>query len=187
MNRTMAQKEVGKGVLLKVCQGDITLEEVDAIVNAANEYLKHGGGVAYAIVRRGGKVIQEESDRIVRRLGKVPTGFAAVTTGGNLKAKVVIHTVGPVWKGGRNEEDEKLRRAVISPLEIANGYGLHSITFPAISTGIYGFPKDRAARIIFSAIEEWVKGHPDSTLREIRVCLYDDESARIFLDAFSGA
>ncbi len=187
MNKVLAEKELRDGVLLRVCQGDITLEEVDAIVNAANEYLKHGGGVAYAIVRRGGKVIQEESDRIVRRLGKVPTGFAAITTGGDLKAKMVIHTVGPVWKGGRNNEDEKLRRAVISPLEIANGYGFKSITFPAISTGIYGFPKDRAARIIFSAIEGWVKGHTDSTLRDIRVCLYDDETARIFLDAFSGA
>ncbi len=187
MNRLLSRRELKGGVSLRVCQGDITLEEVDAIVNAANEYLKHGGGVAYAIVRRGGREIQEESDRIVRRLGKVPTGFAAITTGGNLKARMVIHTVGPVWKGGRDNEDEKLRRAVISPLEIANGYGFESIVFPAISTGIYGFPKDRAARIIFSAIEEWVESHPHSTLKDIGVCLYDDETAKVFLDAFSGA
>ncbi len=183
MNRILGEKKLN-GTSLKICQGDITLEDTDAIVNAANEYLKHGGGVAFAIVRRGGKVIQEESDRIVRRLGKVPTGFAAVTTGGDLKAKVVIHAVGPVWKGGKNNEDYKLKRAVVSSLEIANGYGLKSITFPAISTGIYGFPKDRAADIIFKSIIEWVKSHPDTTLKDIRVCLYDDETARIFREAF---
>ena len=187
MNKELARRELARGVNLVVCQGDITVEEVDAIVNAANEYLKHGGGVAYAILQRGGRIIQEESDRIVRRLGKIPTGFAAITTGGNLKARVVIHAVGPVWKGGRNREDEKLRRAVISALEIANGYGLKSIAFPAISTGIYGFPKDRAADIIFRAVGEWVENHPDSTLNEIRICLYDDETANIFLKVFSGA
>ncbi len=167
--------------MIEIVKGDITEEEVDAIVNAANEYLKHGAGVAGAIVKKGGKVIQEESDKI----GYCPTGKAVITTGGNLKAKYVIHAVGPIWKGGNNNEDELLYRAIRSSLLLAHEYNLRSISFPAISTGIFGFPKDRASKIILKAIFDFVKEFKGkTTIEKIRVCLFDDETYSIFLKAY---
>ncbi len=159
---------------VEIVKGDITEEEVDAIVNAANPYLRHGGGVAGAIVRKGGKEIQEESDKI----GYVPVGSAAITGAGKLKARYVIHAVGPRW--GEGDEDRKLESAVRSALKIAHEKGLRSISLPAISTGIFGFPKERGAEIILRTIINFLKENPDTSLELIRCCNIDEETTRIF-------
>ena len=132
--------------ILRLVKGDITERNVDAIVNAANSYLKHGGGVATAIVRKGGRIIQEESDKIITSRGLVPVGSAVITTAGNLPCKAVIHAVGP--RLGEGDEDYKLRKAVRSSLLLASEKGFKSISMPAISSGIFGFPKDRCAKIL---------------------------------------
>ena len=163
------------GVTLRIVRGDMTESDVDAIVNAANSYLQHGGGVAGAIVRKGGTIIQEESDRI----GFVPVGQCAVTTGGNLKARFVIHTVGPRW--GEGDEERKLKSAIVSTLKTATERGFRSISMPAISAGIFGFPKARCAAIIVAEIAAFLK-ETKTTLAEINLYLMDDEIIRYFLD-----
>ncbi len=172
----MQEKKVN-GKTLRIMIGDITERNTDAIVNAANNYLKHGGGVAGAIVRKGGQIIQEESDRI----GFVPTGSAAITTAGSLKAKYVIHAVGPKW--GEGEEEEKLKNAVLSSLKLANDYKLKTISFPAISSGIYGCPKDMVAKVLINTVIEYLKNY-DTTLEIIEFCLFDEESFRYFKKVF---
>jgi O-acetyl-ADP-ribose deacetylase len=153
---------------VRVIEGDLTEAPVDAIVNAANSHLKHGGGVAGAIVRKGGTVIQEESDRI----GFVPVGQAAVTTGGKLVAPYVIHTVGPRW--GEGDEEEKLRSAVNSTLRLAEERQFHTIALPAISAGIFGFPKDRCAHIMVGEIAAFAR-KGSSTLTGIDIYLIDQD------------
>src|SRR5277367_2175052 len=139
------KRTIGKATL-EIVQGDITTLPVDAIVNAANEYLKHGGGVAAAISRKGGSTIQQESDALIEKLGPLSTGEVAITSGGKLPAKFVIHAVGPVWSEHTPAKaDNLLRRAVRNSLVVAEEKGLKSVGFPAISTGIYGFPIERAA------------------------------------------
>src|SRR3990172_3915451 len=125
------------GKYIRLVQGDITEQKTDAIVNAANSHLQHGGGVAGAIVKKGGQIIQKESDKI----GYVPVGKSAITTAGKLPSKYVIHAVGPRW--GEGDEDNKLKSAVISSFKLADEKKLKSISIPAISAGIFGFPKDR--------------------------------------------
>ncbi|WP_025270137.1 macro domain-containing protein [Hippea sp. KM1] len=158
--------------VVKVVQGDITEEDTEAIVNAANSHLKHGGGVAGAIVRKGGYEIQEESDKI----GYVPTGSAAITGAGRLKAKYVIHAVGPVW--GEGDEDNKLKSAVLSALKLAEEKGIKSVSLPAISSGIFGFPKERAAHIIFTTAVEFLRDAKN--IEEIHFCNIDDLTAELF-------
>jgi len=160
------------GKKLKLAKGDITELEVDAIVNAANERLKLGGGVAGAILRKGGWEIQEECDKI----GYCPVGNAVVTGAGKLKAKYVIHAVGPRY--GEGDEDNKLRNATLNSLKRADEKNLKSIAFPAISTGIFGFPKDRCADIMLKTIIDYLKG--ETSLNEVIMCLYDEETYRIF-------
>ncbi len=167
------------GKKVQIVHGDITLEEVDAIVNAANSYLKHGGGVAGAIVRRGGYEIQRESDELVRENGPVPVGEAVVTSGGSLKAKYVIHTVGPRW--GEGNEDEKLRNAVRNALKRATELGLKSISLPAISTGIFGFPKERGAKIILDEVVRFLK-EENTSLETVRLCNIDQKTTEIFVN-----
>jgi O-acetyl-ADP-ribose deacetylase len=135
--------------ILRLVNGDIIERNVDVIVNAANSYLKHGGGVAAAIVRKGGAIIQEESDRIGG--GFVPVGSAVITSAGKLPCKAVIHTVGP--RMGEGNEDNKLLRAVQSTLALAAERGFKSISIPAISSGIFGFPKDKCAKILVQESE----------------------------------
>ncbi len=141
--------------IIRVIQSDITESDAEAIVNPANNYLKHGGGVALAIVKKGGSIIQQESDKI----GYVETGKAVITQAGKLKAKYVIHAVGPVWHGGHNNEDALLKSAVYSALELAKLYFLNSIAIPAISTGIFGFPKERGVKIIVDSTIDFLKTH----------------------------
>lgn len=165
---------------IQVRLGDLTQEEVDAIVNAANAQLAHGGGVAGAIVRRGGYAIQEESNRWVRQHGPLSSGQVAVTGAGHLPSKFVIHAVGPVWQGGGQNEDQLLRLAVWNSLLKAHELQLTSMSIPAISSGIFGFPKERCAKILITAAVDFCVHHPKSTLREIRFTNFDELTVGIF-------
>ncbi len=142
--------------ILRLVQGDITQQETTAIVNAANSGLLGGGGVDGAIHRAGGPQILKECKDIRARQGKCPTGEAVITTGGNLKADYVIHTVGPVWFGGTNNEEELLHNAYQNSLKLAQKKGIKSVSFPSISTGAYRFPIERAARIALSTVKEFI-------------------------------
>ena len=181
MNVDLAERRLAGSRIVQIVQGDLTVETTDAIVNAANEHLMHGAGVAGAIVRAGGRVIQEESDAWVREHGPVPHAHPAWTSGGRLPARYVIHAVGPVW--GEGEEDAKLAAAVSGSLQVAEQLKLDSISFPAISTGIFGFPKAEAARVFFSAVNEYFARHP-SGIQTVRLVLYDQGTIEAFLTAW---
>ncbi len=183
MNSVLLERILSTGQALQIVQGDITVDEVDAIVNAANEQLQHGGGVAWAISKRGGPTVQKESDDWVRKHGPVPHSHPAWTLGGLLPAKYIIHAVGPIW--GDGDEDKKLSDAITGSLRVADELKCTSISMPAISTGIFGFPKDRAAKIIFSAIETYFAETKDSTIQTIRVLLFDDATVKVFLDIWN--
>jgi putative ATPase len=188
MNKVLDERTLPTGQTLQIVQGDITTEEVDAIVNAANEYLQHGGGVARAISRRGGPAIQEESDEWVKTKGKVGHAHPAWTSGGQLPARYVIHAVGPVWEerhgaGTGSEADARLADAVSGSLRVADELELKSIAFPAISTGIYGFPKERAAKVIRRAIETYFNIQPSSGIKIVKLVLFDKPTADVFLQA----
>jgi len=161
---------------IEIVRGDITEMTNEAIVNAANESLRHGGGVAGAISRKGGCAIQKESTEWVKKHGKVQTGSAAITSAGNLSSKYVIHTVGPVM--GSGDEDTKLRSATISALNIAIDHQIKSIAFPAISTGLYGFPIDRCARIMLSTVRDFLI--ENDNLNRITFCLFDQKALDVF-------
>lgn len=179
MNTLLAEHPLRTGPVIQIIQGDITIEQVDTIVNAANEHLQHGGGVAWAISKKGGSAIQKESDTWVREHGTVSHARPAWTSGGRLPAKYVIHTVGPVW--GDGDEDQKLESAVTGSLRVADKLTCASIALPAISTGIYGFPKDRAARVIFSAIKKYFAENISSGLKTVKLVLFDQQSVDVFL------
>lgn len=166
------------GRKLEIAQGDIIEEDVDAIVNAANARLKHGGGLARVIARRGGREIQEESDAWVREHGPVPHDSPAHTSAGKLPFRYIIHAVGPKW--GSGEEDAKLAAAVVGSLTRADELHLRSIALPAISTGIFGFPPERAAGVIFRAIARYFDDHPGSGLERVRLTLYDRPTLDVF-------
>jgi O-acetyl-ADP-ribose deacetylase (regulator of RNase III) len=169
------------GHLLEVRQGDITEEAVDAIVNAANSHLLHGGGVAATIVRRGGWVIQQESDAWIEAHGPVTNAEPAYTSGGSLRCKYIIHAVGPIW--GEGNEDDKLAAAVEGSLRLAEKLGVSSIAFPAISTGIYNFPTERAARVFMQVFQKYFAEHPATSIKLVRLVLYDAPSLNDFLIA----
>lgn len=137
---------------LRLIQGDITRADTEAIVNAANSSLMGGGGVDGAIHRAGGPRILEECKAIVARQGRLPTGEAVMTGGGNLKAKYVIHTVGPVWRGGDRDEKSLLANAYRNVMKLVTSQGIRSVSFPSISTGAYGFPLVEASRIALSSV-----------------------------------
>jgi len=156
---------------------DLTDEQVDAVVNAANSQLAHGGGLAAAIVRRGGQIIQSESDKVA----PVPVGGAAVTTAGALPSTWVIHAVGPRW--GEGAEESKLRSAVSSSLDRADECGAKSIALPAISTGIFGYPKGQGTRVIVDELLAWLERHPEAPLELIRLAAFDRTTAELFAAA----
>jgi O-acetyl-ADP-ribose deacetylase (regulator of RNase III) len=158
--------------VLELVQGDITDLEVDGIVNAANEQLQLGAGVAGAIRAKGGASIQEECNRI----GSTPVGTAVMTGAGHLKARQVIHAVGP--RMGEGDEDRKLASAVRAALALADRRGLKSIAIPAISTGVFGFPLDRAARVMLTEIHRYLQG--GTKLERVVVALWDDEAFDTF-------
>jgi len=164
---------------LELIQGDITDIETDSIVNAANEHLAHGGGVAAAISRRGGPAIQRESDAWVQKHGRVATGSAAITGGGNLPAKHVIHAVGPIYdRSDPSRSAELLASAVHSSLTLADEHDLKSIALPAISTGIFGYPLQEAAEVMLRAALKYLRG--ETELERVVFCLYGQQA----LDAF---
>ena len=182
MNTVLLERTLATGQSLQIVQGDITIETVDVIVNAANEHLQHGGGVAWAISKKGGPTIQEESDIWVRQHGPVPHSAPAWTSRGLLPSKYVIHAVGPIW--GDGNEDKKLADAVTGSLRVADELKCSSIAMPAISTGIFGFPKDRAAGIIFSSIENFLKSN-SSTLKIVKLVLFDKSTVDAFLEQWN--
>ena len=166
--------------IIRLLRGDITERNIDAIVNAANSYLKHGGGVAAAIVRKGGEIIQQESNKI----GFVPVGSAVITTAGKLPCKAVIHTVGP--RMGEGDEDLKLRKAVRSSLILASEKGFRSISMPAISSGIFGFPKDRCAKILVEESKRFLEqDNKTCSIDIIEFCIFDNETLDWFKTEFA--
>ena len=168
----------GAEIILK--QGDITLESVDAIVNPANSELRHGGGAARAIALAGGAEITNQGDALLAKIGRVPVSKAVITHGGNLPASFVIHTVGPQW--GEDDEDAKLERSVWNVLTLAELYNLRSISMPAISSGIYGFPKDRCAEILIQTTQRFLL-QSGLSLHSVTMCNHDPATCRHFEQA----
>lgn len=162
---------------IKVLQGDLTRVDADAIVNAANSSLMGGGGVDGAIHRAGGPTILEECKKIVERQGRLPSGEAVITTGGNLPSRHVIHTVGPVWHGGKKNEDEKLRNCYINSLKVALENDCKTVAFPNISTGVYHFPKPRAAQIAVQAVKDYLSNNKGIT--EVTFVCFDKENYKL--------
>lgn len=181
------QYQMDSGQVIEIRQGDLTQESCDAIVNAANSYLSHGGGVAGAIVRAGGYEIQAESDRWVEVFGSVPTGQVAVTRAGKLPCHWVIHAVGPVWNGGGEHEDELLGGAVQNSLRKAEELKLSCVALPAISSGIFGFPKERCATIMVETALDFCRQNPQSSLRLICMTNIDLPTVAIFEAALKEA
>ena len=167
-----------EGAAVELVQGDITLQEVDAIVNAANSGLRGGGGVDGAIHRAGGPEIMAEC----RRIGGCPTGKAVITSGGRLPARHVIHAVGPVYRGGSSGEKDLLAGAYRSSLELAVGKGLRSVAFPSISTGAYGYPIRDASRVALGAVRDYLIEHPAS-LDLVRFVLFSQADYEVYAEA----
>ncbi len=159
-------------------RGDITQEVVDVIVNAANSSLLGGGGIDGAIHRSGGPAILEECREIRARQGGCPTGEAVITGAGRLRARHVVHTVGPVWRGGNEGEPELLHSAYRNSLSLAAEHGASTIAFPSISTGVYGYPVEKAARITLDAVREWTMEREE--FQEIRLVLFSDGDLEVY-------
>ena len=181
MNQTMEQRTINQ-TKISLIQGDITRQETDAIVNAANPSLMGGGGVDGAIHRAGGRAILDACKEIVSKQGRLPTGKAVITTGGNLKAKYVIHTVGPFWQGGTKSEAELLTSAYQESLKLATKYKLSSISFPSISTGAYGYPVEEASRVAIKAVVSFLRKEATS-LKEVVFVLFDSRTYKHYRSA----
>ena len=173
----MLQRTINK-TKLSLIKSDITTQATDAIVNAANSSLMGGGGVDGAIHRAGGPAILEECKRIIKGIGRLPPGQAVITTGGNLPSKHVIHTVGPIWHGGRSKEPELLASAYRESLQLAVDNGLKTVSFPSISTGAYRFPVALAAQTALQTVIDFLKSN--GSLEEVRFVLYDDSTCAIY-------
>lgn len=182
MDENSCEFQIGRAKL-RLVQGDITEMETDAIVNAANPSLMGGGGVDGAIHRKGGPKILEECKRIRASdwPNGLPTGKAVITTGGNLKAKYVIHTVGPVWQGGKSGEAELLAEAYRNSLKLAASKGLKTIAFPSISTGAYGYPVEKASRIALSTVKEFLE--KEDKLEEVTLVLFTKHDFEVYKEA----
>lgn len=167
---------------ITLTRGDITQQDTEAIVNAANSSLLGGGGVDGAIHRAGGPQILEECKQIRARQGGCPTGEAVITSGGNLKARYVIHTVGPIWAGGNSREDELLSNAYRNSLQLAVDRGIRTVSFPSISTGAYGFPTGRAARVAAATVQKFLE--QENGLAEVRFVLFSEKDLNIYREAW---
>ena len=167
----------------EIFSGDITKGNVEAIVNAANKQLKHGGGLARIIVRNGGDVIQIESDAWVEEHGPISHKDPAFTSSGNLPCKYIIHAAGPVW--GEGNEEKKLSDTIHGALALADRLQLTSIAFPAISTGIFGYPKDKAAHVFYNTIYSYFLKYSKTSINLVRLTLFDQTTINIFLDVFN--
>ncbi|MBN2016683.1 MAG: O-acetyl-ADP-ribose deacetylase [Candidatus Cloacimonetes bacterium] len=166
-----------------ILQGDITVQDTQAIVNAANSSLMGGGGVDGAIHRAGGYEILEHCKRIRKERGKLPPGNAVITTAGNLPAEFVIHTVGPIWRGGTNKESEVLRNCYRNVLSLAQKEYIKSISFSSISTGIYGYPIEKASKIALTTVIEYIEKH--GYFKEIRFVLFSDNDLKIYQETIN--
>lgn len=182
MTSPVASKRFAGGLHFELIHGDLTEQAVDAIVNAANEHLEHGGGVAAVIARKGGSVIQTESRQWIRQHGTISHGTPALTGAGDLPCQYVIHAVGPRW--GEGNEADKLRTAVTAALELASEHHLTSLALPPISTGIFGYPKDQAAEVILDAVADFAERQPDSALQQVRMTIIDQATLTPFQRAF---
>ena len=167
---------------VRAIRGDLTDQAVDAIVNAANIHLQHGGGVAGALASRGGPIIQRESDDWVRRHGPLTPGTAAVTDAGELPARFVVHVAGPIYDDTSDANADLLAAAVVAALDAATNAGARTIAMPAISAGIYGYPRSAACEVIARTTSQWVQAHPDE-LDEIVLVGFDDATAADFAAA----
>ena len=165
---------------LTLIQGDITRQATDAIVNAANSSLMGGGGVDGAIHRAGGPAILEECKKIAARQGRLPTGKAVITTGGDLKARHVIHTVGPIWHGGDRGEADLLASAYKESLTLAVTSGLKTVSFPSISTGAYGYPVDSAAEVALQTVVKFLE--KKTPLQEVVFVLFDNRTCEVYIE-----
>ena len=172
--------DIGK-TRLRLVQGDLTRQDTEAIVNAANPYLAGGGGVDGAIHRAGGPAILEECKQIVARQGRLPPGKAVITTGGRLKARWVIHTVGPIWRGGERGEEAILASAYRESLKLAVERGIRSVSFPSISTGAYGYPLEKAAPVALKAVAQFLEQH--QAPEEVRFVLFDSRTYQAYQKA----
>lgn len=170
-----------QGVAFHVVRGNLLEEPVDAIVNAANGHLAHGGGVAGVLSRAAGPALQEESDRIVRERGTVPTGGAVVTGAGRLPFKGIVHAIGP--RQGEGDEGKLLEQALTAAFEQADAAGWASLAFPAVSSGIFAVPLDLCARAYLRAARGWLARTPPPTLKTLRLCLRDQSVIDAVLDA----
>jgi O-acetyl-ADP-ribose deacetylase (regulator of RNase III) len=168
---------------LSIIRGDITLQSTDAIVNAANSGLMGGGGVDGAIHSAGGPAILEECKEIVARQGRLPAGQAVITTAGKMKSKFVIHTVGPIWQGGNHREPATLESAYRESLKLAAAKGLSSISFPSISTGVYGYPVSEAAPLALRTVIDFLK--QDTTVEEVVFVLFDTRTYEAYTSSLS--
>lgn len=166
-----------KEIIIK--QGDITEEASDAIINPANQHLQHGGGAAAAICQKAGPILQKQSNEIIKKIGLLPTGKAVITDSGNLLCKYVIHTVGP--RMGEGNEAKKLKKAIWSSLTLSELYNLASVSLPAVSSGIFGFPKDQCAKILLQTSIEFLN-QQDLTLTTIVMCNRDRETYQLFVE-----
>jgi len=167
---------------IALIQGDITKQGTDALVNAANPSLMGGGGVDGAIHRVGGRAILDACQEIVKRQGRLPTGKAVITTGGNLKVKYVIHTVGPIWHGGTKSEAKLLTSAYQESLKLATEHNLVSISFPSISTGAYGYPTEEASEVAIKAVIAFLKVESTS-IKEVVFVLFDSATYELYRHA----
>jgi putative ATPase len=172
-------------MVIKVVQGDLTAQPVAAIVNAANEHLQHGGGVAAALVQAGGQVIQNESDQWVAEHGPIGPGRAAITSAGSLPARYVIHVVGPRYREGQDNE-ALLQQAVAAALDAAAMSGCRTVALPAISAGIFGYPRAEACQVMVTACRKWLDRRP-GLISEIRLVGFDREVADEFQRALNSA
>ena len=179
MEPVILETRVISDCMVTAALGDLTSERTDAIVNAANSHLTHGGGLAGAIVKTGGSIIQRESSE----LAPVSVGDAVSTTAGALPCRWVIHAVGPKW--GEGDEETKLRSAVRSSLDEARRLGVRTVSLPAISTGIFGYPKDAGTRVIVDSVVHWLESHPDHGFDEIRCIAFDRPTADLFSAALA--
>jgi O-acetyl-ADP-ribose deacetylase len=170
---------------LEVLRGDITKIQVDVIVNAANNSLLGGGGVDGAIHSAGGPTILEACKAIRIKQGECPTGEAVITTAGNLPARYVIHTVGPVWHGGNRNEDQFLSNCYKRSLLVAETYRVASIAFPNISTGVYGYPKDKAALVAVNTVRTYFEEKTSSKINYVAFVCFDDENYRLYQELIS--
>ena len=169
------------GARLSIVQGDITQQDTDAIVNAANSSLMGGGGVDGAIHRAGGSAILEECKQILARQGRLPAGQAVITTAGKMQARHVIHTVGPIWRGGSGGEAELLASAYRESLKLAGAEKLTSVAFPSISTGVYGYPLDEASEIAVKTVVSFLSA--GTSIKEVIFVLFDSRTFEAYSQA----